>query len=165
MFVVHDEVLYDTICLKFDSTRAPKHVHKQRNELKKWMNHVWSHEWEEACDWVPSKMARIQTLGGYGDQSEWMSGNFFQWGPCKSSWICDGTICHEKWPFLGANSSSLSHMGSGNPIVESRSVFPCFRKSPNQEEFVCRLKSNVLGIMKIMCRVKPLGKGHYENYV
>jgi hypothetical protein len=27
---------------------------------------------------------------------------------------------------------------SGNPIVESRrSVFPCFRKSPNQDEFLC----------------------------
>lgn len=54
MFVVQDKVLYDTNCLKFDSTRAPKHVHEQRDELKKWMNHVWNHVWRRSL-WLGAK--------------------------------------------------------------------------------------------------------------
>jgi hypothetical protein len=32
-------------------------------------------------------------------------------------------------------------------------------------KIMCRVRPHGKGIMKIMCRVKPHGKGHYENYV
>jgi hypothetical protein len=62
--------------------KSPKHVHEQRDELKKWMNHVWNHVWEKklviGCQ---AKWAESKLLGGYGGQSEWVA--IFSMGPLQ----------------------------------------------------------------------------------
>jgi hypothetical protein len=52
--------------------KSSKHVHEQRDELKKWMNHVWRRSL-----WLGAKQNGLNPNFGWIWWSKWVSGNFF----------------------------------------------------------------------------------------